>query len=61
MSDIRLKQITVEPSSNLIVQYGDVVLTNTTISTSRLNGTLILNGGIAINSTYELVQPVVAP
>ena len=53
MANIRLKTITVEPTSNLIIQSGDVSITNTTLSTSRLSGAFIVNGGIAINSTYN--------
>jgi hypothetical protein len=54
MGDIRLKKITVEASqSPLIIQNGDVSITNTTISSSILNGALVSNGGISINTTYD--------
>lgn len=56
MTDIRLKTITVESLGNLTVQRGDVNITNTTTSTNRLNGALIVNGGIAINNTYDSVS-----
>lgn len=53
MSDIRLKKITVEPSQVLTIQRGDINVTNTTISTNRLNGAVIIDGGLGINSTYD--------
>jgi hypothetical protein len=56
MSDIRLKKITVEPSQILTIQQGNIYVTNTTISTNRLNGSLIINGGIGINCTYNSVS-----
>ena len=56
MSDIRLKKITVEPSQTLIIQRGNVDVTNTTISSNRLNGALILNGGLGINCTYDSIS-----
>jgi len=52
MSDIRLKKITIE-SSPLIIQNGNISILNTTISDNILNGSLVSNGGISINSTYE--------
>lgn len=57
MSDIRLKRITVEPlQSPLIIQKGDVKITNTTASTSILDGALVVNGGTSINTTYDSVS-----
>ena len=53
MADIRLKKITVEPSSTLIVQNGDVKITSTTSSTNSLNGALMINGGLGINTTMD--------
>ena len=54
MADIRLKKITVEPNqSPLVIQRGDVSITNTTASTSVLDGALVSNGGISINTTYD--------
>ena len=56
MSDIRLKKITVEPSQILTIQRGDINVTNSTISTNRLNGAFIVDGGIGINCTYNSVS-----
>lgn len=56
MSDIRLKKITVEPSQVLTIQRGNINITNTTISSNRLNGSLITYGGIGINCTYDSVS-----
>lgn len=53
MSDIRLKKITVEPSQTLIIQNGNIKITNTTVSSNRLNASLVVNGGISINNTYD--------
>jgi hypothetical protein len=54
MADIRLKKITVEPNqSPLVIQGGDISITNTTASTSVLDGALVLNGGISVNTTYN--------
>lgn len=53
MSDLRLKKITVEPLQKLIIQNGDVIITNTTNSTNVLNGCLITDGGVGINCTYD--------
>ena len=54
MGDIRLKKITIEPTqSPLIIQKGDVSIMNTTISSSMLTGSLVSNGGVSINTTYE--------
>ena len=54
MADIRLKKITVEPNqSPLVIQRGDISITNTTASTSVLDGALVSNGGISINTTYD--------
>lgn len=56
MSDIRLKKITVEPTQVLTIQKGNINITNTTVSTSRINGALIIDGGIGINCTYDSVS-----
>jgi hypothetical protein len=57
MADIRLKKITVEPNqSPLVVQGGDISITNTTASTSVLDGALVSNGGISINTTYDSIS-----
>jgi hypothetical protein len=56
MSDIRLKKITVEPSQILTIQRGNISVTNTTVSSNRLNGSLIINGGIGINCTYDSIS-----
>lgn len=54
MADIRLKKITVETNqSPLIVQGGDINVTNTTASLSVLQGAIISNGGVSINTTYD--------
>lgn len=56
MSDIRLKKITVEPSQILTIQRGNISVTNTTVSSNRLNGSLTINGGIGINCTYDSIS-----
>jgi hypothetical protein len=56
MGDIRLKNITVEPSNFLTIKNGDVLITSTTISTNILNGSLVVDGGIGINATYDAVS-----
>ena len=57
MSDIRLKRITAEPTqSPLILQGGDINITNTTPSSSSIVGALVINGGTSISSTYESVS-----
>ena len=53
MSDIRLKKITVEPSNTLLIQNGNINITDTTLSNSALNGALIVNGGISINCSSD--------
>ena len=54
MTDIRLKKITVQSNqSPLIIQKGDVVISNTTISNSIFQGSLIVNGGVSVNTTYN--------
>lgn len=54
MSNIRLKTISVEPGqSPLVVGNGDMYLTATTPSASRITGTLVSNGGIGINCTID--------
>ena len=49
---IRLKTIAIEDSP-LILKNGDVSITNTTISSNGFTGSLICNGGISINCTYD--------
>lgn len=56
MADIRLKNITVEPSTYLTIKNGNVVISNTTISSNVLNGSLVIDGGIGINSTYDAIS-----
>lgn len=56
MSDIRLRKISIEPSQSLIIQNGNVNISNTTISNNRLNGALVINGGISINNTYDSIS-----
>ena len=56
MGDIRLKKITVEPSQVLTIQSGNVNITNTNISSSRLTGAFIIDGGVGINCTYNSVS-----
>ena len=54
MTDIRLKKITIQSNqSPLIIQKGDVVISNTTISNSIFQGSLIVNGGISVNTTFN--------
>ena len=54
MADIRLKKVTVEPSqSPLIIQKGNVEISNTTESIDTASGSLIVNGGIGINCSYN--------
>jgi len=54
MADIRLKKITVEPQmSPLVIQYGDIIVTNTTESSNAATGAIVSNGGISINCTYD--------
>ena len=61
MSDIRLKTITIESVSlntlsNLTIQNGNILITNTTVSTNILNGVLVTDGGIGINCTYDSIS-----
>jgi hypothetical protein len=61
MANIRLKKLTIEPtvtefSSPLIIQNGDVNITNTTKSLSILSGSLITDGGVGINADYESIS-----
>lgn len=61
MSDIRIKTITVEstilnPSGYLKIQNGNVLITNTSISTNILNGSMVIDGGIGINCTYDAIS-----
>ena len=56
MANIRLKTITVEPTNILTIQNGDILITNTTISTNILNGALVIDGGISINNTFDSVS-----
>jgi len=52
MADIRLKKISVE-SSPLIIQKGNISITNTIVSDSIITGSLITNGGISVNCTHN--------
>jgi hypothetical protein len=57
MSNIRLKAITVEPSlSPLIIQNGNIVITNTNVSDNMISGALIISGGLAINCTSDSIS-----
>jgi hypothetical protein len=57
MSDIRLKKITVEPSNNpLIIQNGNISITDSTTSVNILTGALNVAGGVAINCSYDSVS-----
>jgi hypothetical protein len=54
MGDIRLKKITVEPNqSPLIIQNGNVNFKSTNESTSMISGAVIIDGGVAINTTFD--------
>jgi hypothetical protein len=53
MANIRLKTITVEPLQDLLIQSGNVIIGDTTISNSILTGSFISNGGIGINTTFN--------
>jgi hypothetical protein len=53
MANIRLKTITIEPLQNLLIQNGNVVVNNTSISNSMLSGSFISNGGIGINTDFN--------
>ena len=57
MADIRLKKVTVEPSkSPLIIQKGNVEISNTTESIDTASGSLIVNGCIGINCSYNSIS-----
>ena len=57
MSNIRLKIITVEPSqAPLIIQNGNISITDTTVSDNMISGALIVNGGLAIKCTSDSVS-----
>lgn len=57
MADIRLKKITVEQGqAPLIIGGGDVNIGTTTVSNSVLEGALVTNGGIGINTTYNSIS-----
>ncbi len=54
MADIRVKKITCEPlESPLIIQNGDLLISNTTSTVDSASGAIVVNGGLGINSTYE--------
>ena len=55
-ANIRLGKITVEPTQVLIIQRGNINITNTTVSSNRLNGSIVVNGGIGINCTYDSIS-----
>jgi hypothetical protein len=57
MADIRLKRITVEPlQSPLVIQKGNINITSTNVSESSITGSIIVDGGIGINSSYDSVS-----
>jgi hypothetical protein len=56
MSDIRIKNITVEPTFPLTIQKGNVRITNTTVSIDRITGSLVVDGGVSINCTYNAIS-----
>ena len=57
MADFRVKTLTVDPlSSSLTIQNGFVSITNTTSSVNGITGALIVNGGIAINCSYDSIS-----
>lgn len=57
MSCIRLHAITIDSNdSSLIIENGHVNVTDTTISTSALNGCLVLDGGLGINCTVDSIS-----
>ena len=57
MSCIRLHAITIDSNdSSLIIENGNVNVTDTTISTSALNGCLVLDGGLGINCTVDSIS-----
>jgi hypothetical protein len=54
MGDIRLKKITVEKNqSPLIIQNGNVNFKSTNESSSIITGAVIVDGGIAINTSFD--------
>ena len=56
MSDINLKKITVDFNSPLIIQNGNILITDTSISTNMISGSLVSNGGLAINCTANSIS-----
>ena len=56
MSDIRLKQITIDPGT-LDIKEGTVYIYDTTISSSALTGSVVTLGGISIASTNPATFP----
>jgi hypothetical protein len=55
MSDIRLRKISIE-NGPLIIQNNYVSITNTNISTNKITGALVSDGGVAINCTHDSVS-----
>ena len=54
MSCIRLHAITIDSDdSTFIIENGTINVTNTDISTSSINGCLVLDGGLGINCTTD--------
>lgn len=56
MANIRLQTISIENSTSnipLTIQNGNILITNTSISSNVLNGSLVIDGGIGINCTYD--------
>jgi len=57
MSCIRLHAITIDSNdSSLIIENGHINVNDTTISTSALNGCLVLDGGLGINCTVDSIS-----
>ena len=52
MTDLRLKKISIE-NNQLVIQKGNIIITNTQPSTNNSTGSLITLGGISINNTQN--------
>lgn len=55
MADIRLKSLTVE-SRPLYIKSGNVFILDTTVSSSSIDGSFVVAGGISVNCTHESVS-----
>lgn len=55
MSDIRLKKITIE-NGPLIIQNGQITITDTSSSINIISSALTVNGGISVNCTSNAVS-----